>query len=40
MWRLWDTGRAWALVDDRHGIGKAVRGGPRRLWEEVYAALH
>ncbi|MFE3205687.1 methyltransferase domain-containing protein [Embleya sp. NPDC059237] len=39
VWRLWDGGRSWALVDDRPGIGKAVQGGPRRLWDEVDAAL-
>ncbi|WP_439680999.1 hypothetical protein [Embleya sp. MST-111070] len=26
-------------VHDRPGIGKAVQGGPRRLWDEVDAAL-
>ncbi|WP_439678250.1 methyltransferase domain-containing protein [Embleya sp. MST-111070] len=39
VWRLWDGGRSWALVDDRPGIGKAVQGGPRRLWDEVDAVL-
>ncbi|MGC0422757.1 methyltransferase domain-containing protein [Embleya sp. AB8] len=39
VWQLWDTGRSWAVVDDRPGIGKAVQGGPRRLWDEVDAAL-
>ncbi|MFJ8746906.1 hypothetical protein ACIRL2_47140 [Embleya sp. NPDC127516] len=38
-WQFWDRGRSWALVDDRPGIGKAVQGGPRRLWDEVDAAL-
>ncbi|MFE5326125.1 methyltransferase domain-containing protein [Embleya sp. NPDC056575] len=39
VWRLWDCGGSWALVDDRPGVGKAVQGGPRRLWDEVDAAL-
>jgi hypothetical protein len=39
VWRLWDRERSWALVDDRPGDGKAVHGGPRRLWDEVDAAL-
>ncbi|WP_424639461.1 hypothetical protein [Embleya sp. AB8] len=42
VWRLWDRGdrgRSWALVDDRPRVGRAVQGGPRRLWDEVAAAL-
>ncbi|WP_406300400.1 hypothetical protein OG948_02300 [Embleya sp. NBC_00888] len=39
VWQLWDTERSWALVDNRPGIGKAVQGGPRRLWDGVDAAL-
>jgi protein-L-isoaspartate O-methyltransferase len=39
VWRLWDRQGSWALVDDRPGVGKAVQGGPRRLWDEVDAAL-
>ncbi|GCD99266.1 methyltransferase domain-containing protein [Embleya hyalina] len=39
VWRLWDRQGSWALVDDRPGVGKAVQGGPRRLWDEVDTAL-
>jgi len=39
VWRLHDGRDSWALVDDRPGIGTAIQGGPRRLWDEVAAVL-